>query len=210
MALVTTTLSAACGLTDSFITVASSTSVAAGRIIKIDDEVMKVSKGYVSGSTTVTVLRAVDGTSPDTHANSSNVNHGDAADFVANTPQQDTLYPKVQTRAFDSYSVAGALSSGAAWVTFAQIIGTSALAMTLALPTKDQDGQILHVIGNGKSASTVTLAGGGTGNAGAGYTAYTFQNAGQVTLSFIALNGFWLSLNTPLTGTTTKISVAIA
>src|SRR5438094_6161812 len=60
MALATTTLSSACAQGDVSIVVASATSVAAGRLIVIDQEEMQVAQSYSSG-TTVPVLRGRDG-----------------------------------------------------------------------------------------------------------------------------------------------------
>ena len=57
MALVSTTLGGACTVTDTSLLVASATSVAAGRYLRIDGETMIVTKAYVVASTTVPVLR---------------------------------------------------------------------------------------------------------------------------------------------------------
>jgi hypothetical protein len=93
----------------------------------------------------------------------------------------------------------------------AVIIGTSTLTMTVAAPTKDMDGSILYIMGNGKSASTVAFdATNGIGNAGSNYDVITFQNAGDVSISVMAINGYWNLVGSPITGTTTALSVAIA
>jgi hypothetical protein len=211
MALVTTTLSAAVASTDASITVASATSIVAGRIIQIDGERMVVTRAYVNASTTVPVLRGQGGTQPRAHANSGNVTHGDPSDFAADPPQASAGLPMPVTMVFDSYSASGAISFGQARLTIAQLIGTSTLAMTIAAPDKSLDGYLLMVIGNAKSQSTVATATTvGFGNAGASYDTFTFQNAGNLALFFVACNGFWNILNTPITGTSTALSVAIA
>lgn len=215
MALVTTTLSTALTGTgaqaETSIVVASATSVAVGRIIQIDGERMRVGKGYVSGSTTVPVLRGQEGTYPDIHAASVNVTHGDPADFADNTQQADQPRPMYMTFVSDSYSASGAISFGAAQVTFVNLIGTSTLAMTLALPDKTQDGQILIISGNGKSQSTVATTTAGFNNAGASYDTLTLQNAGNVMFIVVANNGIWnLPTAAGITGTVTALTAAIA
>jgi hypothetical protein len=211
MALATTTLSAAVLVGDNAISVASSTSMAAGRLIRVDGEVMKVSGAYVSG-TLVPVLRGQDGTVTAAHPSGANVVHGLASDFSgpANGSDDSVSYPARPARVVSSYAASGAITLPAAGSdAVAVLIGTSALAMTLANPTSDMDGSILIIVGNGKSASTVTYTA-GLGNAGSSYDVVTFQNAGIVSLSLIAVNSFWVSLNTPITGTSTALSVAIA
>jgi hypothetical protein len=211
MALATTTLSSAVAINDSSIVVASATSMTAGRLIRVDDEWMKVQSSYASG-TTIPVLRGQQGSAVLAHASSANVTHGLASDFT-NAPaqaSQGVTVPSQHARRIASYSASGAItlpSSGEDAV--AILNGTSALAMTVAVPTKDLDGSILYITGNGKSASTVTFAS-GIGLAGTSYDVATFQNAGQIGISVIAANGSWNLLNGPITGTSTALSFAIA
>lgn len=211
MALATTTLSSAVSINDSTIVVASATSFAAGRLVRIDDEWMKVQSGYSTG-TTIPVLRGQQGSAVLAHNSSANVVHGSAGDFSVPPIQaaQAITAPAQRPRRIVSYSASGAIdlpSSGEDRVVV--LNGTSALAMTLAVPTSDLDGTILYIVGNGKSASTVTFAS-GIGNAGSAYDVATLQNAGQVGISCMAVNGFWVLLNGPITGTTTALSFAIA
>lgn len=211
MALATTTLSAAVLAGDSVISVASATSMAAGRLIRIDGEVLKVAGAYVSG-TSVPVLRGQDGTVTAAHASSANVVHGLASDFSgpADGSDDSVSYPARPARKVSSYSASGAITLPAAGSDAVAILnGTSAIAMTLANPTSDMDGSILTIIGNGKSASTVTYTA-GFGNAGSAYDVITMQTAGQVSVSLMAANSIWVVLNAPITGTTTALSVAIA
>lgn len=210
MALATTTLSSAVSVTDNTIVVASATSVAAGRIVRVDGEFMKVFQTYVSG-TTVGVLRGQDGTVTAAHAASANVTHGLASDF-ANPPagvQASVTNPPSVAYTTTSYSAAGAIAFGAAQWTTAILNGTGALAMTLANPTKDQDGIILAIVGNGKAAHTVTYTA-GLGNAGSSYDVGTFDGSGQCSMLLIAANAIWVPLPSPLSGTLTSIDVAIA
>lgn len=211
MALATTTLSSAVSVNDNVIVVASATSVAPGRLIRIDDEWMQVIQTYVSG-TTVGVLRGQQGSTTAAHASSANVTHGLASDF-SNPPQGSSAavtVPPARTRQVVSYSASGAVTLPIAGQDLVVVLnGTSALAMTVAVPTKDLDGTKISFVGNGKSASTITFAS-GLGNAGSSYDVITFQNAGQVGFEVMACNGFWIALNAPITGTSTALSVAVA
>ena len=210
MALATTTLASALGVNDNSIVVASATSIAAGRIIIIDGEQMTVAATYTSG-TTIGVIRGTGGTRTEAHASGANVVHGLAADFAAPGPGgMPVNWPNLRTRTLTSYSASGAIALPVPGTDAVAVLnGTSALAMTVAAPTKELDGCILYIMGNGKSASTVTFAS-GIGNAGSSYDVITFQNAGDVGLSVMAVNGFWNLLNGPITGTSTALSVAVA
>lgn len=210
MALTTTTLSSACAASDQSIVVASATGFAAGYLVLIDGEMLKVRKDYVSG-TTIPVLRGQDGTKRVAHVSSANVTVGTAADFATPVEQGFVDYAVVgRGRQVFSYSASGAITLPNPGSDAVAILnGTGTLAMTLANPTKDMDGSVLTIVGNGKSASTVTYTA-GFGNAGSSYDVITFQNAGQVSISCIAANGIWVLLNTPITGTSTAVSVAIA
>lgn len=192
MALATTTLSSAVAAGDSTINVASATSVAAGRLVIVDGEVMVVSKAYSSG-TAVPVLRGRQGTRSIAHASGANVTHGDASDFAAPAEGQSVNYPAPgRTRTVRSYSAAGAIelpSPGEDRV--AVINGTGALAMTLANPTKDMDGSFLIIVANGKAAHTVTYTA-GLGNGGASFDVGTFSASLQGGCVLCAVNGFWV------------------
>ena len=218
MALATTTLSTALTGTgptaETSIVVASATSIAANRLIQVGGvggERMIVTKAYVTGSTTVPVRRGQGGTYPQAWPASVNITHGDPSDFVANSAGTDTELPKYMSLASAQYSSTGAISFGTAAFTIAQLIGTSTLAMTLALPTKDQDGQLLMIVGNAKSQSTITTTTAGFNNAGASYDVLTAQNAGNVCVLVVACNGFWnIMTMAGMTGTVTALTVGIA
>jgi hypothetical protein len=170
MALVNTTLAAAAvAVTDNVITVASATSLAAGRLIRVDGEWMQINQAY-TGGTTVGVTRGQQGSVTAAHQSGANVMTALASD-LAQAPSQvneGVLYPGQMSVTTTSYSAAGAIAFGLSQWTVAIINGTSALAMTLAVPTKDQDGCYLHIVANGKAAHTVTAAS-GLGNGGASY-----------------------------------------
>lgn len=208
MALTTTTLSSAATSTATSIVVASATGFSAGNLILVDGEFMQVSKSYVSG-TTIPVQRGLDGTVQAAHVASANVTTGLASDFALPAPQAAVTEPQTLTKGLTSYSASGAISFGATEWTIAVLNGTSALAMTLANPTKDQDGKILTIVGNGKAAHTVTYTA-GLGNAGSAYDVGTFTSGGQCSQTLIACNAIWMPLHSPQAGTLTNIAVTWA
>lgn len=158
MALVRTTLSSALTAAASQIVVASATGFAAGYRIRIDDEVFYVASTYTTG-TTIPVLRGQDGSAAKAHPATAGVVCGVNSDWP--TPADQTLVQNPlagRNRAVQSYSAAGAITlptSGAD--AFAIINGTSALAMTIAAPSKDLEGSILFISSNGAANHTLTF-----------------------------------------------------
>lgn len=200
MALVNTTLAAAVAITDNVIVVASATSLAAGRIIKIDGEYLKINQAYVSG-TTVGVTRGQEGSVTAAHQSGANVMTALASD-LASAPasvNESVLNAGQMSVTTTSYSAAGAIAFGLSQWTVAIINGTSALAMTIANPTKDQDGCYLHIVANGKAAHTVTYTA-GLGNGGASFDVGTFSATLAMSSLLVACNGFWVSVG-PTTAT---------
>lgn len=210
MALTRTTLSAAIGLGDTTITVASATGFLAGSWIRIDDEMMKVGWAYASG-TAIPVMRGQDGTAVKAHAVTAGVVVGPGTDWTENplqTPVQFPIAGRIVT--IQSYTAAGAIAFPKDGCDARVLLnGTVALAMTLAVPTVDLDGSILTVVGNGKAAHTITVAG-GIGAAGAGYTVLTFDTGGQCCVQLIAANAVWVPLPSTMSGTLTAVDVAVA
>jgi len=214
MALIATTISAAIVVTDNSIVLASAASVAPGRILRIDEEWFQVAQGYVSG-TTIPVLRGRDGSACVAHNVTTPVVHGNAADFSvppAGAPNAVTL-PAGRPRRVKAYIASGAIQLPLAGEDMVALIGgTSALTMTVAAPPLDLDGALLWIFSSAKNASTIQFAGTvGIGNAAGSYDIITLQNAGNVGLCVMAVNGFWNVASAPaITGTTTAIGVAIA
>ena len=200
MALVTTTLAAAVAITDNVITVASATSLTAGRLIRIDGEYMEINQAY-TGGVIVGVLRGQEGSVTAAHQSGANVVTALASD-LASAPSQvneGVLYPGQMSVTTTSYSAAGAIAFGLSQWTIAIINGTAALAMTIANPTKDQDGCYLHIVANGKAAHTVTYTA-GLGNGGANFDVGTFSGTLAMSSLLVAANGFWVSVG-PTTAT---------
>ena len=200
MALATTTLSAAVSITDNVIVVASATSLAAGRIIKIDGEYLKINQAYTSG-TTVGVTRGQEGSVTAAHQSGANVMTALASDLAAApaSVNESVLNAGQMSVTTTSYSAAGAIAFGLSQWTVAIINGTAALAMTIANPTKDQDGCYLHIVANGKAAHTVTYTS-GLGNGGASFDVGTFSATLAMSSLLVACNGFWVSVG-PTTAT---------
>lgn len=210
MAIATTTNSSAIAATDQSIVVASATGFAANMRVLVGGEVMMVRKTYVSG-TTIPVLRAQEGSKRQAHAVTSNVTFGVASDFAVPVEQGFINESAVVNRGrqVKEYGASGAITLPTAGNDMLAIInGTSALSMTLANPTKDMDGCMLYIVGNGKSTSTVTYTA-GFGNAGGSYDVATFPAGGQVAIQAVACNAIWILLS-PMTGTLTSAVPALA
>jgi hypothetical protein len=209
MALTTTTATAAIAATDNQITVASATGFGPGYQLKVNAEVMKVSTGYVSG-TTIPVLRGLSGTATQAHAVTSNVVAGVPGDFAESAPVGAVNYPAIRVRIVRSYNAAGAIALPTPGNDMLAIInGTVARALTLAAPTTDMDGDEMVIVANGKAAHTVTISG-GIGAAGSGYTVATFTTGAQQTLALLACNGAWCQKQSHFSGTLTAILIALA
>jgi hypothetical protein len=209
--LTTTTLSSAVAVTDNAIVVASATGVAANMLILVDQEQMQVIQTYTSG-TTVPVVRGQGGTATAAHPKTANVTFFLASDESTQAPQTGTQWPVAgRGRVVTSYTAAGAITLPPPGSDALAIInGTSALAMTVAAPTKDMDGCILTVAGNGAAAHTITFTGGLSG-AGTSYDVITVNATAPIATSAIAVNGLWNSIvQTPMAGTVTNITGTVA
>jgi hypothetical protein len=215
MALTTTTLNGAISANDTLVRVTSGTGFAKGSYLRIDDEMLLQTADAASSATTmIPVMRGVNGTAAKSHVTTANVTVGVGSDFTGDAVATASSYPLAgRQRRVQHYAAAGAITLPAPGTDMvAIIVGTSALAMTVAAPTKDMDGCVLTIFGNAKSASTIQFDGTvGLGNAGASYDIITLQNAGNVGVQVMAINGFWNIAAAPaITGTTTAIGVAIA
>lgn len=212
MALARTTLTSACLATDTSIVVAAATGFAAGAQVLLDGERMHVSTAYVAGALTAPVIRGEGGTIVSAHPVTASVVVGSAADWTANPAAQTVVQYPIggRARTETSYSASGAIALPTPGADALAILnGTSVLVMTLAVPTKDMDGSVLTIIGNGKAAHTVTVAGAGFGAASTGYTVVTFNSGGTEGFVTMAMNELWVLLS-PMTGTLTAVVPALA
>ena len=212
MALTTTTLASACAATDTSIVVTSATNFAPRAIILIDQEQMQVAGSYTSG-TTVPVRRGQGGTVTAAHASGANCVMGPlSSDFAAVAPQVNANFPVAgRARTLTSYSASGAITLPLPGNDAVAVLnGTSVLAMTVAAPTKDMDGCILWIAGNGAAAHTITFTGGLSG-AGTSYDVITVNATAPVAVQAMAVNGLWMSMvTTPMAGTVTNITATVA
>lgn len=206
MALNSTTLSNACAINDKSIVVASATGAVAGAFVRVDLEIMQITKEYTTG-TTLPVIRGQDGGQPLAHPTSAKVQIFLGTDAWADGPGGPaTGLPTQPARVMRSYSAAGAITLPTQGQDMVAVLnGTGALAMTLANPTADMDGCFLWVVGNGKAAHTLTYAA-GLGNGGANLDVNTWAAGGQIALVLIAANAIWVPLGF-MAGTLTNITI---
>jgi len=209
MALASTTLSVACAVGDTSIVVASATSIAVGRLIVVDQEVMQVSAAWTSG-TTIPVLRGRDGTAVVAHKVTAAVLHGNAADFSGPAAGSVVTYPTVRPVLVQSYSATGTMTLPPPGCDLRVILnGTSVITLTIPVPTRDLDGTNLVIISNGAAAHVPTFSS-GLGGAGSSYDAITNNATGQFALSVYAAGGYWCIPQAPgITGTVTNITGGI-
>jgi len=171
---------------------------------------MQVAQNYTSG-TTVDVLRGQNGTATTTHVVTSNVSHGDAADFSTPAAQEIIGYQASRATVVTSITATGTLALPKAG-TDARVIlnGTSVIALTIPVPTKDMDGTLLTIVGNGAAAHTLTFTGGLSG-AGTSYDVVTTNSTAPIAFTAIACNGLWTSfVTTPMAGTVTNVTGTLA
>ena len=212
MALYETTLASAATDSDKQLVLASGASVAINDLIRVDGEVVKVTKGYVAGATIVPVFRGWSGTKSDAHGVTARVVGGTAADWAQSAaPQTVVGYPIAgRARIVKSYGASGALDLPTAGNDALYLLnGTVALAMTLAVPTKDLDGTIVTVASAGTGAHTVTVAGGVSGSASIATATFEASPA-RCNFSLMAMDELWVAWPSPLSGTLTSFDVAMS
>lgn len=209
-----TTLAAACAKNDTTVLLTSLTDVAAGNLIKIDQEFMRVLSVPAAATTPVPVLRGQEGTAQVAHtitvqvqmgANPSNTVLGD----WGNPPDgsaQPMIAPIARTRRVKNYAAAGAITLPNPGEDMVAIIdGTSTLAMTLANPTKLNDGDQLFIISNGKGAHTVTYTA-GVGNGGSSMDVGTYNTTEATGCVLMAANGFWVLIANGIGSSGTQVA----
>ena len=88
--------------------------------------------------------------------------------------------------------------------------GTSVITLTIPVPTKDMDGCLLTIVGNGAAAHILTFTGGLSG-AGASYDVVTVNATAPIAMQAMACNGLWMSFTAvPIAGTVTNITGTVA
>jgi hypothetical protein len=208
LALANTTLSSAAAALDKQFVVASATSLVAGLYGAVDGEVFQITKGYVVGSTTVPVLRAIEGTVQVAHVTGAQVSFYLLQSDIPNVGAQLSTYAPLAGRGRYPSSV----TTSGAWTPRAdnqdevvEINGTSVVAITLTSPLRSQSGKIVIFVGNGIAAHTITYTTTGFGNVGATADVVTFGANQMQSLQMIAAGGFWVLLG-PLATATANVS----
>jgi len=212
MALTTTTLSTALSVTDAKIKIASATGLAQGMLLLIEQEFLRVTQDYVSG-TTFNVLRGRNGSTTAAHVVTSNVTYGLASDFSLPATQTNSTYPTVRARQIVSLTgptTATVTLPPAGEDLMVILNGTSVITLTIPVPTKDMDGCELSLIPNGAAAHVLTFTGGLSG-ASTGYTKLTSNATAPTPVKVVACNGLWMAYSqVPIAGTVTSILTTIS
>jgi hypothetical protein len=209
MALAETTLAAACGANDRTITLASATSVVAGRRFQIDGEIMQATKDYTSG-VTVGVIRGQDGTAQVAHISGVRVTHGDGSDWpnpgVGNAVNIPAAGLTVERRSYSGTVTIDLPKAG----TYLEITLVGAAgAFTVPVPTKDMDGCRISFSNDTAAAHTVTFTG-GLGGVGATADVCTFKSDQKQAFEVIARNETWAQLGGLVGGAATVAGVGLA
>jgi hypothetical protein len=212
MALAETTLAAACGQSDTQITVAAATSITAGRLFSIDGELMQATKGYVTSSVTVPVTRGLGGTAQVAHLNTARVVHGDAADFGNSGAGAVTSFAPVgRPRRLRGYNTTASMDLPAPGEDMVVRLDGVAFTLTVPVPTKDLDGCEVTFVGSAAGVAYVLEFTGGLGGASTSYETVTFNGTGNIAFHVIAMNEAWVSFVATnwSSGTSTAIAATI-
>lgn len=213
MANTRTTLAAALGVDDTFLTLASATNVAAGSILKIDDEIVVVQKDYLSG-VVANIRRGQIGTRTQAHVTTAGVTiYGTAAaDFMDPATASIVNFPLAgRTRSLTSLTASATLAQSEPGSDQVVVLnGTGAITLTVAVPDAAKDGDLLFIVSNGAAQHLLTFTGGLSG-AGGSYDVITINATAPAAFGFIACNKLWMAICGPaVSGTTTNIAGAIA
>ncbi len=210
MALATTTLSSAVAQTDTVIVVASAASMAAGRLITVDQEVMQCAQNYTTG-TTIPVLRGRESSAQVAHKVTANVTHGLASDFATPGNQSESTWVTQRPVLMQSITATtSTLTLPPSGADLRLILnGTAAITLTIPVPTKDMDNCMMIISSNGVAQHILTFTGGLSG-AGSSYDQVTINATAPASFGFIACNGLWQSIcGAAISGTTTAIAGVI-
>lgn len=218
MAFTATTLSAAVAINDTTVLLASLTGIAAGDLLRIDNEMVKVVSLPSAATIPVPVLRGQEGSAQVAHVASARVIDGKSmtslvpADWgqpAAGAPSIALLpsaAPRVKVSLTATPATAIVPTPGTDTVIF--LNGTSVINITVAAPTSANDGDRLTVIGNGKAAHTCTFTT-GLGAVGATADVATFAAGQQQGIDVMAAGVAWCGLG-QVAGAATIAGVGLA
>jgi hypothetical protein len=146
MALAETTLSGAKAISDTTLSIATTTGMTRGKMFMIDSELFKASADAVGGL--VPVLCGQDGTAQRAHISGAQVFWGDPSDFSSPPAGEEVQIPFAPTVEHITYntSTGGTLvipiSKGGVFV---NVLGTVTTAQLIADPTLAQEGQVVTI-----------------------------------------------------------------
>jgi hypothetical protein len=187
MAVSKTTLSGAVAVTDTEVTLAAITGLAVSNNLVIDGETMRVLSVPAAATSPVGVFRGTKGSNVQTHVAGANVLYGVPSDFVS--PAR-SYFPR---REVVSYTVAGVIANPTPGVDRVAVLnGTTLAVMTMGNPAKENEGDMLIVVSNGKAAHTLTYTTTGIGGGGTATDLMTFSVVAQMSVLFIAVNELWV------------------
>lgn len=178
MALVNTSLAGAMSAGATRVSLTSGTSVAVGRFLKVDAELMLVQSAVPDSTTQWNVMRGIAGTSAVAHVALAPAIHGAPADFTL------PVGPPVV-----SYGADGAIAVPVV-DTLVLLTKATAAAMTLAAPAVDQTNTVT-IAGTVAAANTVTYTAGFYGDTTSSDVA-TFAAKVGASMTIRAQQGKWM------------------
>ena len=212
MALTTTTLNGAITANDALIRVTSGTGFAKGEYLRVDDEMMLQTADADSAATTlIPVMRGVNGTAAKAHVTSANVTVGTGSEFTGDSVATASSYPLAgRQRRVISKSTTYTVELMPGIDQTLVLNGTTIIAVTIPVPTKDMDGDELNIVSNGAAAHTLTFTGGLSG-AGSSYDVVTINATAPSAFKVVACNALWVAYcQPPMGGTVTNIIGSLA
>jgi len=188
MAVVNTTLAAACGANDQSIVVTSATGFATGNVVCVDNEWM-VQTGAAVGTTIPVQRGGKNGSVQVAHPILSTVSTGLASEYAS--PQQGwASNPAPYKKVTVSYGASGAIATPTC-DTIIFLNKATAAAMTLSSPTgATPDGTEVTIYSNTAAAHTVTYTPGFNGDTTSSDVA-TFAATIGNSMTLIAARGVW-------------------
>jgi hypothetical protein len=207
MALTRTTLSGGMTAADTEVVLASVTGVVPGTQIVVDQETMRALTTPASATVPVVVVRGIRGSAAVAHPASAGAVFGPPVDFAPPSRVGATAKNEIV-----SYSATGTIAAPRPGTNRIAILnGTSALTMAVDPPTKENDGDLLIIVGNGKAAHVVDVVTTvGIGDAGATVDKLTFAATAQNCVVFIAANEKWCAFGSTYPAAVTPILLTVA
>lgn len=187
MALTTTSLAAALNAASLVATVTSASGATVGGFLKADDEYMVITA--INGTQITVRSRGDYGSAVGAHVALAPVTFGLAADLP--NPPAGAVLAGLDTNALQSISADGAIDvSALVKKTTVVVTKATAAALTLAAPSKAQDGLEVTILSATAAAHTVTYTAGFYGDTTASDVA-TFAAKAGASMTIVARGGTW-------------------